>query len=88
MASPVVAGCAALIRAYYPELTAEQVKSILIKSVTKIPGKVNIPLDEDREEHGKKTKTGKTKYKNLCKSGGIVNVYNAVVMAEAMKTKK
>ncbi|HLF45297.1 MAG TPA: S8 family peptidase, partial [Chitinophagaceae bacterium] len=32
MASPVVAGVAALIRSYYPDLTAEQVKDVLMSS--------------------------------------------------------
>lgn len=35
MASPVVAGLAALIRSYYPKLTALQVKEIIMKSVEK-----------------------------------------------------
>ena len=89
MAAPVVAGCAALLRAYYPELTAEQVKAILLKSVTKVKGKVNMPVDDEKSEaasaKGKEYKAGKIKYKKLCKSGGIVNVYNAVKVAEEMK---
>src|SRR6202000_1647506 len=35
MACPVVAGLAALIREYYPKLTAVQVKDIILKSVVK-----------------------------------------------------
>lgn len=35
MASPVVAGLAALIRSYYPKLSAVQVKEIIMKSVEK-----------------------------------------------------
>ena len=45
IAAPVVAGIAAIIRDYFPKLSAGQVKEILIKSVTpmnykrvKIPG--------------------------------------------------
>jgi subtilisin family serine protease len=89
MASPVVAGCAALLRAYYPELTAEQVKEILMKTVTKVSGKKSCPVDDDKSEKAaeedKVLKPGKITYKKLCKSGGIVNVYNAVKMAEGMK---
>ncbi len=36
MAAPVVAGLAAVIRGYYPRLTAKQVKDIILISVTKI----------------------------------------------------
>ncbi len=37
MAAPVVSGIAALIREYYPKLTAIQVKDIIMKSVIKRP---------------------------------------------------
>lgn len=36
MAAPVVAGLAAVIREYYPKLTAAQVKEIIMKSVVKV----------------------------------------------------
>jgi subtilisin family serine protease len=92
MASPVVAGCAALLRAYYPDLTAEQVKLILLKSVTKVSGKMVMPVDDEKKEKAdeahKTLKPGKIKYKKLCNSGGIINVYNAVKMAEAMHPSK
>lgn len=92
MASPVVAGCAALLRAYFPDLTAEQVKDILINTVTPVPGKVMKPMDDDAQEKaqekGKELKPSKTTYKKLCKSGGIVNVYNAVKLASTMKAGK
>jgi cell wall-associated protease len=37
MAAPVVSGIAALIRSYYPKLTAVQVKDIIMKTVIKTP---------------------------------------------------
>ncbi len=40
MAAPVVSGLAALIRSYYPKLTALQVKEIILKSVVKVQHKV------------------------------------------------
>lgn len=40
MASPVVAGCAALLWAYFPSLTAAEVKDILLKTANKS----NVPL--------------------------------------------
>ncbi len=88
MASPVVAGCAALIRAYYPQLSAEQVKDVLMKSVTKVNGKMPLPLDDDQQESEKKVKPKKIKYSKLCKSGGIVNVYNAAKLADSIKIAK
>jgi subtilisin family serine protease len=69
MASPVVSGLAALIRSYYPALTAIQVKEIILNSVEKVNHEVEIP--------GK----GKIQFSELCKSGGIVNAYNALKLA-------
>ena len=72
MASPGVAGVAALIRGYYPQLTAPEVREILMKSVTKMKGKVILPGTEDQ----------KVKWKKLCVSGGVVNAYKALQLAE------
>jgi cell wall-associated protease len=78
MASPVVAAIAALIRSQYPSLTAVQVKEAIMNSVTPIQDEVIIPG----------SKTEKTKFSNLCVSGGIVNVFNALSYASKMKGKK
>ncbi len=80
MASPVVAGIAALIRSYFPKLTAVEVKYIIEKSVF-IPAdtvQVNMPGDENT----------KTTLKALSKTGGIVNAYNAVKMAAKLEESK
>ena len=77
MASPNVAGVAALIRSYYPTLSAKQVKHILMDSGTAITTKVTVGGDE-KDSH---------QFSDLSKSGRIVNAYNAIVMAEKM-TKK
>ena len=77
MASPNVAGVAALIRSYYPTLSAKQVKHILMDSGTAITSKVTVGGDEKDSRQ----------FSDLSKSGRIVNAYNAMVMAEKM-TKK
>lgn len=69
MASPVVTGLAALIRSYYPKLTAIQVKEIILNSVEKVNHEVTV--------NGK----GKVQFSELCKSAGIVNAYNALKLA-------
>jgi subtilisin family serine protease len=71
MASPVTAGVAALIWSYYPQLNAVQVKDIIMKSVVPVKGKVLIP--------GTKKKIKMTE---LCKTGGIVNAYQAIKLAD------
>ena len=73
MASPCTAGVAALIRSYFPDLTASQVRTILMKSTTKVKGKVYLP--------GTKKST---KLKKISVSGGIVNAYKAVKLADKM----
>ena len=74
MASPEVAGIAALIRSYYPKLTASQVKHILMNSGIKIDKEVLLP--------GGKGK--KVPFASLSVSGRIVNAYNALRMANQM----
>ena len=77
MASPVTAGVAAVIRSYYPELTAEQVKECLEKSVVKQNYQVKKPGSDE-----------KVPFSSLSRTGGVVNVYEAVKLAGTMKGKK
>ncbi len=77
MASPVVAGVAALIRAYYPDLTAVQVKKILMDSV--------VPVNEEVIKPGSKEMIN---FSKLSVSGGVINVYNALELASKTKGKK
>ncbi|MFI5135385.1 MAG: S8 family serine peptidase, partial [Chitinophagales bacterium] len=81
MASPMVAGVAAMIRSYFPSLTAPEVREILIKSCTKMKGKVALP-GEQSEQDKDDQKAKMVKWKQLCVSGGIVNAYKAVELAE------
>lgn len=78
MAAPVTAGVAALVWSYYPSLTANQVKDIIMQSSIKVKGKVMLPGDAKR----------KVKMTELCKTGGVVNAYEAIKMAEAMVNKR
>ncbi|MFA7444593.1 MAG: S8 family peptidase [Flavobacteriaceae bacterium] len=77
MASPNVAGVAALIRSYYPSLTAAQVKQILMDSSIKPTHNVYI-IDERTDERIEKS------FAEFSASGGIVNAYNALIMASKM----
>ena len=77
MASPAAAGVAAIIRSYYPELSAKQVREVLVKSVVKQDGEVYKPGT-----------TEKVPFSELCASGGIVSASNAVTLAEQTKPKK
>lgn len=77
MASPVVTGVAALLLSYFPKLTHKQVKQILFDSSTKLPElSVNQPGDKTTVPFGQ-----------LSSTGGVVNAYNAVKMAQEMNGK-
>jgi len=79
MASPNAAGVAALIRSYYPNLKASQVKTIMMKSGTELGFEVEIGEKQEKIPFNKASVSGK-----------IVNAFNALKMAEEMskQTKK
>lgn len=78
MAAPVVAGLAAVLRSYFPQLTAVQVKNIIMDSAIKQKTKVLKPGAEDKMVN----------FGQLSVTGAIVNAYEAVRLAEKTKGKK
>lgn len=74
MAAPMVSGIAALIRSYYPKLTAPQVKRILIESG--LSSNASVILEGDASQT--------RPFNNVSKSGKMVNAYNALIMASNM----
>ena len=77
MAAPVVSGLAAILRAYFPKLSAQQVKDIILQSVVKVDQKVKV-----KAEDGTNTRLA---FSELCSTGGVVNAYQAVELALKMK---
>ena len=77
MASPVVAGVAALIRSYYPALSAKQIKYVIEKSATAASDSVKI------------NKPGANgilcSLHDLCTSGGFLNAYAAMCLAATLQ---
>jgi cell wall-associated protease len=80
MAAPVVSGIAALIRGYYPQLSAIEVKKILMESSDK--SLTNQLFDEPG------TEDEKIAMADLCASGGIVNAYSALLLADKIASDK
>jgi len=76
MAAPVVSGVAALMRSRYPDLSARQVKEIIMKSARTLPDMVIEPGTFDT-----------VKSHELCVSGGMVDVLTAMKMASETKGK-
>jgi subtilisin family serine protease len=79
MASPVVAGLAALLLSYYPELSAIQIKQIIEESAYKI-------TDDKIIKPG--TENDKVNLNDLSKTGGIINAYNAIKIAQTYKGER
>ncbi len=77
MAAPVVSGIAALIRSYYPDLSAVQVKKIIEQTAYRPDG--NVPSVKPG------TKNEEVPFTILSKTGGIVNAYRAVLSADTTK---
>ncbi len=80
MAAPVVAGLAAMIRSYYPTLSAVETKRIIMESVEKPDQLVQVKVGEDA------TKT--VRLSDISVTGGIVNAYNAIIKAEEYTNRK
>jgi len=72
MATPMVVGVAALIKAYYPTLSMVEIKDIILQTVD--------TYDVDIIVKNKPKKT--ILFSNLSKSGGVLNAYNAMVLAK------
>jgi len=77
MASPVVAGVAAVIRSYFPDLSAKQVKYAIEKSATEDTVQVVQPGTKDHKP-----------VSELCRAGGWINAYNAVKVAATLQPEK
>lgn len=74
MAAPVASGIAALLWSYFPDLTVTQVIDILRQSTRKFDGlKVSRPGG------------GTAAFSELSSTGGVVNAYEAIKMAIALK---
>ncbi len=71
MSAPVVSGVAALLFSYFPELSANEVKEVILESVQNYKGEVYLPGTKELIE-----------FPTLSVTGGIVNAYEAVKIAQ------
>jgi subtilisin family serine protease len=77
MAAPVVAGVAAVLKSYYPQLTPAQLKQIIMQSATQYHLNVQKPGTKKLVD-----------FTTLSRSGGIVNLYEAVKLADQQMAAK
>lgn len=73
MAAPVASGVAALVWAYHPDLSAIELKQILLDSATFL----------EKKKVKKPGNRQKVRFGELSVTGGIINAYNAFQMAAA-----
>ncbi len=78
VAAPVVSGVAALLMSQFPTLTAADVKRILLATATQFP---NLQVSKPG------SRGQKVSFASLSASGGIVNAYEAVKMAQRETAK-
>ena len=78
LAGPMVSGTAALIWLYYPKLTVQQVKEIILESGVTIDKMVVKPGTKDEMVH----------FSELCKTGKVLNTYNAMQLAKKVSQQK
>jgi subtilisin family serine protease len=74
LSCPVVVGVAALLKSYFPTLNSKQIKEIIMKSAFKPTTMVVPPFTSGIAI--------KMPFSKMSKSGGIVNAFNAVRMAD------
>ena len=75
MASPCVAGVAAVLKSYFPKLKAHQLKKIIIESGIEVNSKVRLSMMEEIE------------FQEISKSGKMANLYNALIYAAKKEYK-
>lgn len=74
MASPNVAGVAAVIRSLFPKLTASEVKKVILESGIKLDTDVIVAGDADNVQS----------FAQISETGSMVNLYNAIILASKM----
>ena len=71
MASPVTAGVAAVLKSYFPKLTATDLKRIIMQSAQVHHTQVQVPGTEKKAD-----------FSTLSVTGGVVDMYEAVKLAQ------
>lgn len=76
MATPVVAGSAAVLKTYFPQLTPADLKRIILASAAPWHTQVLKPGTKELVD-----------FATLSRTGGVVNLYEAVRLASALPTQ-
>ncbi|MEO6820105.1 MAG: S8 family serine peptidase [Ginsengibacter sp.] len=85
MAAPVVAGVAALVLEYFPNLSAEQLRYVIMKSAVPVTEKVILPGTQSPAPGKEPTMVNLS---DISVSGGELNAYEAVKLASTLKGER
>jgi thermitase len=82
LAAAAVAGVAAMVKSYYPELNATQLRNLIVQNVTSRKGaeveKMIVPRG------GNRPVSDLFLFEELCSSGGILNAYKTLIAADKL----
>lgn len=76
MASPEVSGIAAILKSYFPNLTAQQLKEVIVSSARQYPGLMVKVKDRSSKEL----------FSNMSRSGGVIDMMNAYKKASEINS--
>lgn len=79
MACPMVAGVAAMLKSYFPDMTMKEIKDVILSSSTSYAGTMQVTPGTSSEE---------IDFGKLSVTGGVVNVYSAVKACLAIEKAK
>lgn len=79
MACPMVAGVAAMLKSYFPEMTMKEIKDVILSSSTSYAETMQVLPGTEAEE---------VDFATLSVTGGVVNVYSAVKACLAIEKAK
>ncbi len=82
MACPMVAGAAAFLKSYFPELSMKEIKDVLLASATVYRGELHVKPGGESMDPA--LKSDMVDFGTLSFTGGVINLKNAVKMCMEM----
>ncbi len=86
MASPMVAGVAAMLKSYFPARSMKEIKEVILASATSYKGSMQ-QMPGTHDDDATKEKEDQIDFATLSVTGSVVNVKNAVKMLLKMEKK-
>ena len=86
MASPMVAGAAAFLKSYFPEVSMKEIKEVLLASATSYKGSMQV-LPGEKDDFNTDAVENAVDFGTLSVTGSVINLENAVMMLLAKEKK-